>query len=176
MCWCARSLPTFAPNKTKRFRDSYMRVCPDAPLRVRYYLERRDLKFKEKMAGVLCVDREMKILKEAAVASKTQPGEAAAIISYDGKPGIQAIANTAQICCRTLGCMRTSHVITGPSAMAQSACWPASICRPMPWSGTGIAAASSSNFSASSRRRMRFAHQRGGSTVRRLVAAANVRA
>jgi transposase len=64
------------------------------PHKVRYYLERRDPEFKEKMAEVLCVYREVKILEETA-AAKTQPGDAVAIISYDEKPGIQAIANTA---------------------------------------------------------------------------------
>jgi hypothetical protein len=38
------------------------------PHKVRYYLERRP-EFKEKMAEVLCVYREVKILKEAAAAS-----------------------------------------------------------------------------------------------------------
>jgi transposase len=65
------------------------------PHKVRYYLERRDPEFKEKMAEVLCVYRKVKILKEAAAASKTEPSDAVAIISYDEKPGIQAIANTA---------------------------------------------------------------------------------
>lgn len=65
------------------------------PHKVRYYLERRDPEFKEKMAEVLCVYQEVKMLKEAAAASKTEPGDAVAIISYDEKPGIQAIANTA---------------------------------------------------------------------------------
>jgi len=65
------------------------------PHKVRYYLERRDPEFKEKMAEVLCVYREVKILKEAAAASKTRPSDAVAVISYDEKPGIQAIANTA---------------------------------------------------------------------------------
>jgi transposase len=63
--------------------------------KVRYYLERRDPEFKEKMAEVLCVYREVKILKEAAAASKSGAGDAVAVISYDEKPGIQAIANTA---------------------------------------------------------------------------------
>jgi transposase len=53
------------------------------PHKVRYYLERRDPEFKEKMAEVLCVYREVKILKETAAAAKTQPGDAVAIISYD---------------------------------------------------------------------------------------------
>src|SRR5438105_5658305 len=61
------------------------------PHKVRYYLERRDPEFAEKMAEVLCVYREVKIIKEAAAGKK--PSEAVAIISYDEKPGIQAIAN-----------------------------------------------------------------------------------
>jgi transposase len=65
------------------------------PHKVRYYLERRDPEFKEKMAEVLCVYREVKIIKETAAATKQKPSDAVAIISYDEKPGIQAIATTA---------------------------------------------------------------------------------
>jgi transposase len=65
------------------------------PHKVRYYLERRDPQFKRKMAEVLCVYREVKLIKETAVAAKQEPSDAVAIISYDEKPGIQAIANTA---------------------------------------------------------------------------------
>jgi transposase len=65
------------------------------PHKMRYYLERRDPEFKQKMAQVLCVYREVKILKENAAASKKKASDAVAIISYDEKPGIQAIATTA---------------------------------------------------------------------------------
>jgi transposase len=65
------------------------------PHKMRYYLERRDPLFKQKMAEVLCVYREVKVIKEAAAASKQAPSDAVAIISYDEKPGIQAIAATA---------------------------------------------------------------------------------
>ena len=64
------------------------------PHKVRYYLERRDPDFAEKMAEVLCVYRQVKILKKAAV-SKSRPSDAVAVVSYDEKPGIQAIATTA---------------------------------------------------------------------------------
>src|SRR5258708_21752571 len=47
------------------------------PHKVRYYLERRDPEFQEKMAEVLCVYRQVKILKETAVRSKTKPSDAA---------------------------------------------------------------------------------------------------
>jgi len=64
------------------------------PHKVRYYLERRDSEFEDKMAEVLCVYREVAILKKAAAATK-KPTEAVAVVSYDEKPGIQAIATTA---------------------------------------------------------------------------------
>lgn len=65
------------------------------PHKVRYYLERRDAEFEEKMAEVLCVYREVKVLKQAAADAKTAPNPQVAIVSDDEKPGIQAIENTA---------------------------------------------------------------------------------
>ena len=75
------------------------------PHKVRYYLERRDPEFKQKMAQVLCVYREVKLIKETAAAAKQEPSDAVAIVSYDEKPGIQAIATTA-----------------GPAARARQTC------------------------------------------------------
>lgn len=48
---------------------------------MRYYLERRDSEFKKRMAEVLCVYREVKIIKETAAAVKQKPSDAVAIIS-----------------------------------------------------------------------------------------------
>jgi transposase len=59
------------------------------PHRVRYYLQRRDPEFDEKMAQVLCVYRHVKLLK------KRPPNDAVAIVSYDEKPGVQATGTTA---------------------------------------------------------------------------------
>ena len=64
------------------------------PHKVRYYLEQRDPEFAEKMAEVLCVYRKVKLLKKDALGKK-KPREAVAVISYDEKPGIQALATTA---------------------------------------------------------------------------------
>jgi hypothetical protein len=47
------------------------------------------------MAEVLCVYREVKLIKETAAAAKKEPSDGVAIVSYDEKPGIQAIATTA---------------------------------------------------------------------------------
>ncbi|HEV3424195.1 MAG TPA: IS630 family transposase [Acetobacteraceae bacterium] len=60
------------------------------PHKVRYYLERRDEAFDAKMADVLCIYREVAVLRESRDAETH-----VAIISYDEKPGIQAIGNTA---------------------------------------------------------------------------------
>jgi len=60
------------------------------PHKIRYYLERRDPEFEEKMAHVLCIYRKVAILKEA-----NAPSDTVAIISYDEKPGMQAIGSTA---------------------------------------------------------------------------------
>ncbi|XKM37798.1 IS630 family transposase (plasmid) [Rhizobium ruizarguesonis] len=64
------------------------------PHRMRYYLERRDAGFEQKMAEVLCVYREVQVLKKAA-AGPNKSGKRVAIVSYDEKPGIQALATTA---------------------------------------------------------------------------------
>jgi transposase len=60
------------------------------PHKVRYYLERRDPEFAAKMAEVLCVYREVKLLKK-----RTKSADRVAIVSYDEKPGVQAIGVTA---------------------------------------------------------------------------------
>src|ERR1700759_5590454 len=62
--------------------------------KVRYYLENRDAEFEQKMAEILCVYREVEVLKKASAKSKGR-GKPVAIIFYDEKSGIQAIATTA---------------------------------------------------------------------------------
>jgi len=61
------------------------------PHKVRYYLERRDPEFEPKMAEVLCVYREVEMRRAAGNADEA----AVAVVSYDEKPGIQAIGTTA---------------------------------------------------------------------------------
>jgi hypothetical protein len=60
------------------------------PHKVRYYLERRDEAFETKMADVLCVYHEVAVLRANQDAETS-----VAVISYDEKPGIQAIGTTA---------------------------------------------------------------------------------
>ncbi len=49
------------------------------PHKVRYYLERRDPEFKQKMAEVLCVYGQVKLIRESAAAAKQKPSDAVAI-------------------------------------------------------------------------------------------------
>lgn len=60
------------------------------PHKIRYYLERRDPEFDAKMAQVLCVYKQVQMIREGA-----EPAPLLAILSFDEKPGIQAIENTA---------------------------------------------------------------------------------
>lgn len=61
------------------------------PHRMQYYLERRDPEFDAKMVQVLHVYKEVEIWREKG----TPPPDLVAVLSYDEKPGIQAIENTA---------------------------------------------------------------------------------
>ena len=65
---------------------------------MRYYLEKRDPEFEPKMAEILCIYRQVAVLREPGqgAASATEgTQESQAIISYDEKPAIQAIGTTA---------------------------------------------------------------------------------
>ena len=55
---------------------------------------RQAVELAMKMAEVLCVYREVEVLKKAAAKPK-KSGKPVAIVSCDEKPGIQAIATTA---------------------------------------------------------------------------------
>lgn len=61
------------------------------PHKVRYYLERRDPDFEAKMAQVLCVYKQVQLLR----AKTASEADLVAVLSYDEKPGIQALATTA---------------------------------------------------------------------------------
>ncbi len=61
------------------------RIRPD---KVTYYLEKRDPQFEEKMTNVLCVYKEVEIIN-----NNPDVAQISVTVSYDEKPGIQAIAN-----------------------------------------------------------------------------------
>lgn len=58
------------------------------PHKIRYYIERRDPLFDEKMANVLLVYKEVEV-------NRDKEDVLTAYISYDEKPGLQAIENTS---------------------------------------------------------------------------------
>jgi transposase len=60
------------------------------PHKVEYYLELRDPEFEAKMVQVLHVYRDVSVWQKHGL-----PAEVIGVLSYDEKPGIQAIANTA---------------------------------------------------------------------------------
>ena len=57
------------------------------PHKISYYLERRDPEFEEKMANILCVYKDVEMQRNSDLP------ENHVTISYDEKPGIQAIKN-----------------------------------------------------------------------------------
>lgn len=80
------------PSLRKLARGTVSKMLSQAEIRphkIEYYLERRDEHFDRKMAEVLCVYKEVELLRE------TGKDKMIAILSYDEKPGIQAIGVTA---------------------------------------------------------------------------------
>ena len=67
-----------------------LRAQPVQPHKIEYYLERRDAEFEAKMNQVLHVYRPVELWHRAGA-----PAELTAVLSYDEKPGMQALANTA---------------------------------------------------------------------------------
>lgn len=63
------------------------------PHKIRYYLERRDPDFDRKMVEVLLIYREVEVLREKG--TDGEPEMRVAYLSYDEKPGMQALRNVA---------------------------------------------------------------------------------
>ena len=83
------------PSLIKISRGTVSKILSKAKIRphkIAYYLERRDPEFETKMAQVLCVYSEVAMLREA---DNNVSSMMIAVLSYDEKPGIQAIQNTA---------------------------------------------------------------------------------
>lgn len=63
---------------------------PVKPHKIQYYLERRDPDFEARMIEVLHVYRDVEMWRTTGL-----PAEVVGVLSYDEKPGMQAIGNTA---------------------------------------------------------------------------------
>ncbi len=120
------------------------------PHKVRYYLERRDAEFEPKMAEVLCVYREVQVLKKPLPRRRNRRSRSRSSLttrSLESRPS----PRRHRICRQCQAAMRASRGIMSTNAMARSACWPGSICSPARStrsSGSATAAASSSNSSS----------------------------
>ena len=82
------------PSLTKLGRGTVSKILTAnqvQPHKIQYYLERRDPEFDAQMVQVLHVYKEVEIWRETGA----RPPDLVAVISYDEKPGIQAIENTA---------------------------------------------------------------------------------
>jgi transposase len=84
------------PSLARLGRGTVSKILAEHKLRphkVKYYLERRDPEFDRKMAEVLHVYRDVAVMRAEQEADEPLP--LVAILSYDEKPGIQAIGRTA---------------------------------------------------------------------------------
>ncbi len=80
------------PSLTRMGKSGLHNILARAEIKAHktaYYLERRDSEFEEKMAQVLVVYKEIQQAREGGDLGKHT------VLSYDEKPGIQAIANVA---------------------------------------------------------------------------------
>ena len=97
------------------------------PHKVRYYLERRDAEFEQKMAEVLCVYREVQVLK------KPRPSRAKPSSEWRSSPTTKSRESRPSqrrhpICRPSPASTRPSRGITSTNVMARLACWPESTC------------------------------------------------
>ena len=76
----------FGPYR-QRYRIEKLKKAKIRPHKITYYLERRDPDFEAKMAQVLYVYKEVEMLRQ----SGENTSNIVAVLSFDEKPGIQAI-------------------------------------------------------------------------------------
>lgn len=84
------------PSLSRAAKATVQRILAEQPLhpdRVKYYLERRDPQFEEKMRNVLLVYQAVALQNEER--KPTDSPLSVVTVSVDEKPGVQAIANTA---------------------------------------------------------------------------------
>jgi len=88
---CSAGFPAF--SKIGKSTVSKILAKSDIhPHKIQYYLERRDPEFDEKMSEVLFLYKEVELLREEGSADGM---DKIAVVSYDEKPGVQAINTTA---------------------------------------------------------------------------------
>ena len=79
---------------TKPWLQKYLKSMDIKPFKIKYYLERKDPDFEEKMHDVLLVYKQVEMqFDENGNIIAPENGHVTHTISYDEKPGIQAVAN-----------------------------------------------------------------------------------
>lgn len=79
---------------TKPWLQKYLKSMDVKPFKIKYYLERKDPDFEEKMHDVLLVYKQVEMqFDENGHIIVPEDGPMTHTLSYDEKPGIQAIAN-----------------------------------------------------------------------------------
>ena len=84
------------PSLRRAAKATIQRILKNQPLqphKVKYYMERRDPQFDEKMREVLLVYQEVNLQNQAV--RNLQETPALITVSVDEKPGVQALGNTA---------------------------------------------------------------------------------
>jgi len=92
----AHAMEAGHPSLVKAAKATVQRILAERPLhpgRIKYYLERRDSQFEEKMKNVLMVYQAVALQNEER--KQTSTPLSVITVSVDEKPGFQAIANTA---------------------------------------------------------------------------------
>lgn len=118
--------PSGHPALRKAVKATVPRILKEHEIKLQktsYYLYRRDPEFEEKMVQVLYVYKEIEVFRQTP---EKKENRQETTVSYDEKPGIQAIANVgadlAPVPHHQLG-----HATMDTSATARSALWPALI-------------------------------------------------
>lgn len=86
------------PSLSRAAKATIQRILNEQslkPHKIRYYLERRDPEFGEKMREVLLVYKELDLYHQTGELPKDEQQRPVITVSVDEKPGVQAIANTA---------------------------------------------------------------------------------
>ena len=99
------------------------------PHKVRYYVERRDPEFDQKMAAVLHVYKEVEILNQGLVTG-TIDEPATVTVSYDESRGFRLWVSRLRTGRRCPECIPVICGTTNTSASAPCLCWLASTCTP----------------------------------------------
>jgi hypothetical protein len=92
----SRAVAAGHPSLAKAVKATVQRILAEQPLhpeKIKYYLQRRDPQFEEKMKNVLLIYQAVALQNEERGRADTPLS--VITVSVDEKPGVQAIANTA---------------------------------------------------------------------------------